>query len=177
MGAIILEVAGTLMLPLSQNFSKPIPTVTLAILLASSFYLLTHAVKVIPLSVVYATWSGVGVFLVAIMSYVLYGDLLKWPAILGLFLIVGGVVLVNTFSVPHSWEQRLFSSLEAFTFMSDKTTSKGWFRSALSKLNRVVSEDMSEYDEDADYDTRVKLPEWQLAALKKRKRDQKCQQK
>lgn len=61
--------------------------------------------------------------------------------------------------------------------MSDKTTSKGWFRSALSKLNRVVSEDMSEYDEDADYDTRVKLPEWQLAALKKRKRDQKCQQK
>lgn len=61
--------------------------------------------------------------------------------------------------------------------MSDKTTSKGWFRSALSKLNRVMSEDMSEYDEDADYDTRVKLPEWQLAALKKRKRDQKCQQK
>ena len=61
--------------------------------------------------------------------------------------------------------------------MSDKTTSKGWFRSALSKLNRVVSEDMSEYSEDADYDTRVKLPEWQLAALKKRKRDQKCQQK
>ena len=61
--------------------------------------------------------------------------------------------------------------------MSDKTTSKGWFRSALSKLNRVVSEDMSEYDEDADYDTRVKLPEWQLAALKKRKRDQKYQQK
>ena len=61
--------------------------------------------------------------------------------------------------------------------MSDKTTSKGWFRSALSKLNRVVSEDMTEYDEDADYDTRVKLPEWQLAALKKRKRDKKCQQK
>ena len=61
--------------------------------------------------------------------------------------------------------------------MPDKTTSKGWFRSALSKLNRVVSEDMSEYFEDADYDTRVKLPEWQLAALKKRKRDQKCQQK
>ena len=61
--------------------------------------------------------------------------------------------------------------------MSDKTTSKGWFKSALSKLNRVMSEDMSEYDEDADYDTRVKLPEWQLAALKKRKRDQKYQQK
>ena len=61
--------------------------------------------------------------------------------------------------------------------MPGKTTPNGWFKLALSKLNRVVSEDMSDYDEDADYDTRVKLPEWQLAALKKRKRDQKCQQK
>ena len=103
MGAIILEVAGTLMLPLSAKFFKTHSDCCLGqFLLASSFYLLTHAVKVIPLSVVYATWSGVGVFLVAIMSYVLYGDLLKWPAVLGLFLIVGGVVLVNTFSVPHA---------------------------------------------------------------------------
>ena len=61
--------------------------------------------------------------------------------------------------------------------MPDKTISKGWFKLALSKLNRVMSEDMSELEEDADYDTRVKLPEWQLAALKKRKRDQKYQQK
>ena len=57
--------------------------------------------------------------------------------------------------------------------MSDEKTSKGWFRSTLIKLNKVMTEDMSDYDEDADYDTRVKLPEWQLAALKKRKRDQK----
>ena len=54
-----------------------------------------------------------------------------------------------------------------------KKIPKGWFRSTLIKLNKVMTEDMSDYDEDADYDTRVKLPEWQLAALKKRKRDQK----
>ena len=57
--------------------------------------------------------------------------------------------------------------------MSDEKIPKGWFRSTLIKLNKVMTEDMSDYDEDADYDTRVKLPEWQLAALKKRKRDQK----
>ena len=56
--------------------------------------------------------------------------------------------------------------------MSDEKTPKGWFRSTLIKLNNVMTEDMSDYDEDADYDTRVKLPEWQLAALKKRKREQ-----
>ena len=49
-----------------------------------------------------------------------------------------------------------------------------WFKTALNKLNTVLTEDMSDYDPSQDYDTRVKLPEWQLAALKKRqaKRDQ-----
>ncbi|MDG2146364.1 MAG: hypothetical protein P8K06_07480 [Porticoccaceae bacterium] len=61
--------------------------------------------------------------------------------------------------------------------MTDKKTGTQWFKAALSKLNTFVAEDMSEYDPDQDYDTRVKLTEWQLAALKKRKRDQKCQQK
>lgn len=56
--------------------------------------------------------------------------------------------------------------------MTDKKTRTGWFKRALSKLNTRLTEDMSDYDEDADYDTRVKLPEWQLAALKKRKKDQ-----
>ena len=54
--------------------------------------------KVIPFSVVYAKWSCVGVFLIVTMSHVLCGDIFKWPAVLGLFLIVGGVVLVNTYS-------------------------------------------------------------------------------
>ena len=57
--------------------------------------------------------------------------------------------------------------------LKDKSLTNGWFKTKLKKLNRLLSEDMSEYDEDADYDTRVKLPEWQLAALKKRKQNQK----
>ena len=56
--------------------------------------------------------------------------------------------------------------------MTDKKTGTGWFKTALSKLNTFVAEDMSDYDPDQDYDTRVKLPEWQLAALKKRKKEQ-----
>ena len=43
----------------------------------------------------------------------------------------------------------------------------------LVKINKVVSEDMSQYDPDADYDTRVKLPEWQLKKLKQRKQSRK----
>lgn len=57
--------------------------------------------------------------------------------------------------------------------MTDKKTSTGWFKSALGKLNNFVAEDLSDLEPDQDYDTRVKLPEWQLAALKKRKKEQK----
>ena len=42
-------------------------------------------------------------------------------------------------------------------------------RTLFAKVNRLVSEDMTDFDPGADYDTRVKLPEWQLARLKKRK--------
>jgi small multidrug resistance pump len=100
-GAILLEVAGTMMLPLTNNFSKLFPTVALGVFYLGSFYLLTFAIKFIPLSIVYATWSGIGVFLVAILSYFFYGDVLKWPAILGLCFIVMGVMLVNLFGVSR----------------------------------------------------------------------------
>jgi hypothetical protein len=60
--------------------------------------------------------------------------------------------------------------------VKDKMPKTGWFRTALDKLNTLLAEDMSEYDPDQDYDTRVKLPEWQLAALKKRTREQKNKQ-
>lgn len=57
--------------------------------------------------------------------------------------------------------------------MKDKKTGTEWFKTALSKLNTFVAEGLSDYDPDQDYDTRVKLPKWQLSALKKRKREQK----
>jgi len=56
----------------------------------------------LPLSVVYSTWSGIGVLLVAVMSYAIYGDILRWLALLGLFFIVGGVVLVNIYTVSQA---------------------------------------------------------------------------
>lgn len=100
-GAIVLEVAGTMMLPLTNNFSKLLPTLALGLFYLGSFYLLTFAVKFIPLPIVYAIWSGIGVSLVAILSYFFYGDALKWPAILGLCLIIMGVMLVNLFGVSR----------------------------------------------------------------------------
>ena len=100
--AIFLEVAGTLLLPATQNFSRIFPTVIMVVCYLGSFFLLTFVIKVVPISIVYATWSGLGVFTVAILGYFLFGQSLSWQAICGLFLIVIGVAIVNVFNSAHS---------------------------------------------------------------------------
>jgi len=98
-GAIFCEVGGTMLLPASQNFTKIIPTTVLGVLYLLSFYLITFVVDKLPIAIVYATWSGLGIFTIAILGYVFFKQSLSWQAILGLFLIVIGVVLVNSFTV------------------------------------------------------------------------------
>ena len=97
-GAIFCEVAGTMLLPASQNFTKFVPTLALAIFYLSAFYLLTFVVNKMPLAIVYASWSGLGIFTIALLGYIFFKQTLAWQAILGLFLIVFGVILVNSFT-------------------------------------------------------------------------------
>jgi small multidrug resistance pump len=97
--AIFCEVGGTMLLPVSQNFTKIIPTTFLAVFYLTSFYLLTFVVEKLPIAIVYATWSGLGIFTIAILGYIFFKQSLSWQAILGLFLIVIGVVLVNSFTI------------------------------------------------------------------------------
>ena len=96
--AIFCEVAGTMLLPVSQNFSKVIPTVCLTMFYLASFYLMTFVMDKLPIAIVYATWSGLGVFTIAILGYFFFKQTLAWQAIAGLLLIVIGVVLVNSFT-------------------------------------------------------------------------------
>ena len=101
-GAIFCEVAGTMLLPVSQNFTRLVPTVALSIFYLSAFYLLTFVVNKIPIAIVYATWSGLGIFTIAILGYIFFKQSLAWQAVLGLFLIVVGVILVNSFTIKVS---------------------------------------------------------------------------
>jgi small multidrug resistance pump len=93
--AILFEVLGTMLLPVSQNFSKPLPSAILLISYAVSFYLLAVLSQKLPLAMIYASWAGLGVFSVALLSYVFYKQTLNWQTIIGLFLIVIGVTMVN----------------------------------------------------------------------------------
>ena len=97
-GAVLCEVAGTMLLPTTQNFTRLVPTSILAVCYLSAFYLLTFVVNKLPISIVYATWSGLGIFTIAILGYIFFKQNLSWQAVLGLFFIVLGVILVNSYS-------------------------------------------------------------------------------
>ena len=98
--AVALEVCGTMLLPVSQNFTRPVPTLSLIGCYGASFYCLTFALNTLPIAVVYATWSGLGIFLITVFGYLVFEQALDWRAIVGLLLIVVGIVLVNSFA-PH----------------------------------------------------------------------------
>ena len=97
-GAVLCEVAGTMLLPATQNFTRLVPTSILAVCYLSAFYLLTFVVNKLPIAIVYATWSGLGIFTIAILGYIFFKQNLSWQAVLGLFFIVIGVILVNSYS-------------------------------------------------------------------------------
>ena len=81
--AIAFEVLGTMLLPVSQNFSKPFPSSILLISYGVSFYLLALLSQKLPLAIIYASWAGLGVFSVALLSYVFYKQTLNWQTIVG----------------------------------------------------------------------------------------------
>tara|TARA_B100001123_G_C14955321_1_gene885408 strand:+ start:108 stop:440 length:333 start_codon:yes stop_codon:yes gene_type:complete len=96
--AVIFEVAGTMLLPITQNFTKLTPSIILAVCYMSAFYLLTFVVNKIPIAIVYATWSGLGIFSIAILGYIFYKQAMNWQTVLGLFIIIIGIILVNSYS-------------------------------------------------------------------------------
>ena len=85
--AIAFEVLETMLLPASQNLTKLFPSAVLMISYGLSFYLLALLSQKLPLAIIYASWAGLGVFSVALLSYVFYKQTLNWQTIIGLFLI------------------------------------------------------------------------------------------
>ena len=98
LGAIGLEVLGTTLLQQSQQFTRPWPTAGLALCYGLAFYLLTIALKQMPVGLAYAIWSGLGVVLISVIGTVVFRQRLDLPAMVGLAMIVGGVVVMNLFS-------------------------------------------------------------------------------
>ena len=93
--AILLEVVGTTSLKRTDGFTRPLPTLLMLICYVGAIYLLSLTVKLIPTSVAYAVWSGLGLVLVAIAGFWLNGEKLTWGLVLGIGMILAGVVVLN----------------------------------------------------------------------------------
>lgn len=96
--AIACETLATSTLKSSDGFSKLWPSIITIVGYAASFYFLSIALKVFPIGIAYAIWSGVGVVLITSIGWLIYGQSLDMPALLGIGLIVAGVIVMNIFS-------------------------------------------------------------------------------
>lgn len=100
--AIIFESVGTSFLKASEGFTKPLQTVIFVVAMTASFYMLTLAIRTIPIGIAYAIWSAVGIVVISIVGYFLYKQHLDLPAIIGIGLIIVGVIVINVFSKSAS---------------------------------------------------------------------------
>ncbi len=96
--AIVSEVVATSALKSSEGFSRFWPSVIVVIGYSIAFYCLALTLRVIPMGVVYAIWSGIGVVLITLVGWFLFEQKLDLPAVLGIGLVAAGVVVMNVFS-------------------------------------------------------------------------------
>ena len=96
--AIAAAVVATTSMKALDGCNKPRPLILVVCGYGLSLWLLSIVVKTIPIGVAYAVWSGMGIVLVSIAALFLYQQKLDWPAILGMSMIVGGVVVMQLFS-------------------------------------------------------------------------------
>jgi small multidrug resistance pump len=94
-GAIMLEVAGTTSMKLSEGFTKVVPSVLLFVFYAAAFVALTLALKKIEVSVAYAVWSGVGTALIAAIGILYFREPASALKLISIVLIIVGVVGLN----------------------------------------------------------------------------------
>lgn len=96
--AIAAEVIGTSALKASEGFSKPLPSLLVVAGYATAFYCLSLTLKTIPVGMAYAIWSGAGIVLISLVAWLVFGQKLDLPAMLGMGLILAGVLVIQVFS-------------------------------------------------------------------------------
>lgn len=102
LAAIVLEIGATTALKMSEQFTRLVPGVLTVVGYGAAFYCLSQALRTIPVGIAYAIWSGVGVVFITLIGWLGFKQRLDWPAILGLAMIVGGVLVINLFSKTAS---------------------------------------------------------------------------
>lgn len=94
--SIIAEVFATTILKVSDGFTILLPSIGVIAGYALSFLFLGLTLKMMPLSLAYAIWAGMGTALTTLISVTVWGEFLSVFKIIGILLIVGGVIVLNS---------------------------------------------------------------------------------
>ena len=101
-GAILAEIVGTTSLKLTDGFTDPVPTAVVAVGYLCSFYFLSLTLQQLPIGLVYATWSAVGIVGAVAVGVVAFDESVDLAGVVGLALVIGGVLVLNLFSDAYS---------------------------------------------------------------------------
>lgn len=96
--AIISEVIATTSLKSTEGFTKLVPSIIVVVGYTAAFYFVSLTLDTLPVGIVYAIWSGVGIALIAIISVIVLDQKLDAGAVIGMGLIIAGVVVMRVFS-------------------------------------------------------------------------------
>lgn len=96
--AIVAEIFATSALKASSGFTRLWPTLGTVGGYLVSFYFLSLTLRELPVGVVYAIWSGVGIVAISLIGWLVFKQALDLPALLGIALIVAGIVVMKAFS-------------------------------------------------------------------------------
>lgn len=97
----LFECGWAIGLKYTEGFSKIIPSLLTILAMAISLWLLSVAMKTIPIGTAYAVWTGIGAVGVAIMGMVLFGESRDIMRVICLLLIVSGIVGLKLVSSSH----------------------------------------------------------------------------
>ena len=96
--AVAFETIATSAMQASQQFTRLGPSILVVIGYGLAFYLMALTLRHMPVGIVYAIWSGLGIFFIAVIGWLVFGQKLDLPAVLGLGLIMAGILIIHLFS-------------------------------------------------------------------------------
>lgn len=100
--AIAAEVTGTTALKFSDGFTTIVPTIVVVVGYLSSFYFLSLTLQELPIGLVYATWSAIGIIGAAAVGITLFDETIDIAGLAGIALIIAGVATLNLLSEAYS---------------------------------------------------------------------------
>lgn len=99
--SIVLEVAGTTSMKISNGFERVLPSILIFVFYGLSFWAFTYALKRVDLSIAYAVWAGSGTALIAVIGILWFGEAWSLLRVTGILFIIFGVVILNMAGSAH----------------------------------------------------------------------------